>query len=575
MAEIPERPKKPSPPPAGKLPAGKLPSGKVAPSEAGATPPPEKPVVKAVAKPPIPKAKRSAPEPVPVGKLVTPASVAPPPAAPPSIGPASFPSGVASHSGAFRARRRGTPAAVWAVVGLGVVGAGVLGVFLVLQGQKDETADRSEKHASKSSAKKDHTASNDDQPREKPSYKQDASKADPGDKKTAKQPDAAANDKPSDKPASKPSDKPSPAPADPATPVQPSPAVAVKQFRGIEEVPLGDRPAAVDNLINDCVALLDAGKFDEFFQAHVDPRDRGAPPPAIGRRGRNDSPYDVLAQGTEKIGRILAGIGNRQPHVFEDGKIVVFDLAWRTRPTFVEHEGRWYLSRGVATSMERRFVGMSDQEELIYLLEIAHGKPAVAPDAGQRDGAELGAIEQLVQMGAIVALSHPDEEYRRAAVMLTDKFKGGDAGLELLGQLNDRSQITVLVVDGMSGSNITEEIGLMEFDNLTHVEYLRFTNTPVQRHPVTVHFQEMSKLKTLILDGGSQVGDVQISDHLRTCAELKRLSLKGDLIADSTLERLKKFSLLEALELNVPSGSVTAGAVKGLRDAVPGLWVDY
>lgn len=568
MAETPERPKKPLP-------------AKANPDQAAAPPPPpgappEKPVVRAVAKPPIPKAKRSAPEPVPVGKLVTPSSVAPPPAAPPSVGPESFAPHVSGHvhGGGVRARHRGTPGAVWGIVALGVVAAAALGVFLVVQGQKDADADKSEKQASKTSGKKDHAAPGDEKPRDKPAAKPDAKSPNSDDPRNAKPSDAAASDKPSDKTPTKPSDKPKPAPANPA-PADPPPAVAVKQFRGIEEVPVGERPAALDNLINDAIALLGAGKIEEFFQTHVDPRDRGVVPPAVGRRGRNDSPYDVLAQGTDKIGQILAGIGNRKPHAFEDGKILVFDLAWRTRPTFVEHEGRWYLSRGKQTHMEQRFVGMSDQEELIYLLETAHGKPAVAPDAGQRDGAEQGAIEQLLQMGAIVALSHPDEEYRRAAVMLTDKFQGGDAGLELLGQLNDRSQITVLVVDGLSGSNITEEVGLMEFDNLAHVEYLRFTNTPVQRHPVTVHFQEMSKLKTLILDGGSQVGDVQISDHLRTCVELKRLSLKGSLITDSTLERLKTFSVLEAVELNVSGGAVSAGAVKGLREAIPGLWVDY
>jgi hypothetical protein len=110
---------------------------------------------------------------------------------------------------------------------------------------------------------------------------------------------------------------------------------------------------------------------------------------------------------------------------------------------------------------------------------------------------------------------------------------------------------------------------------LTYLEYLRFTNVPVQRHPVTVHFQEMSRLKTLILDGGTQVGDVQISDHLRTCVELKRLSLKGDRISDSTLDRLKKFTLLESLELNLPSGAVTAAGVADLRKSIPGLWIDY
>jgi hypothetical protein len=110
----------------------------------------------------------------------------------------------------------------------------------------------------------------------------------------------------------------------------------------------------------------------------------------------------------------------------------------------------------------------------------------------------------------------------------------------------------------MSGSNITEEIGLMELDQLAYVEYLRFTNVPVQRHPVTVHFQEMSKLKTLILDGGSLVGDSQIADHLRTCAELKRVTFKG-----------------ESLELEGPSNAVSAGGVADLRKSVPGLWVDY
>jgi hypothetical protein len=179
-------------------------------------------------------------------------------------------------------------------------------------------------------------------------------------------------------------------------------------------------------------------------------------------------------------------------------------------------------------------------------------------------------------MGAIIALTHPDEEYRRSAVMITRKFKGGDEGLALLGQLSDRSQMVALVVDGMSGSNITEEVGLMEFDGLEYLEYLRFVNTPVTRHPVTVHFAEMSRLKTLIFDGGDQVSDAQINDHLRTAADLQRFSIQGDRITDSTLEYIQsRFPGLTSLELNVPQGAVTPGAVANLRKALPGLWVDF
>jgi hypothetical protein len=585
MAETPERPRKPSLPKAtpaqapssgGTPPAGKLPSGKAVPRDSsGAVPAPDKATVRAVNKPPVAKTKRSTPEPVPVGKLVTPASVAPPPSSPPGVNPVSFSAGPAGHSSAFRPRRRGTPPALWAMFGLGIVAVAVLGAFLFMQMQnKDETADISDK--------KDHKTSQTDDAKKSDKNDTDSDKTDDGksnEKNTAKGRDEKKNDEttgPKKEPAEESNGNSSETPKPtPDTPVEPPQRVAVQQFRGIEEVPTGERPAALDNFINDCIAQLEADKFEEFFQANVDPRDRGTAPPAVGRRGRSDSPYDVLAQGTERIGPIFAGIGARTPYLFEDGKIAVFDLSQRTRPTFVEHEGRWYLSRGEATHMEQRFVAMSDQEEVVYLLEITSGKPAVAAADGGREGAEQGVIDQLVGMGATVALSHPDEEYRRSAVMITEKFKGGDAGLALLGQLNDRSQMVALVVDGMSGSNITEEIGLMEFDQLTHVEYLRFINVPVQRHPITVHFAEMSRLKTLILDGGSQVGDSQIADHLRTCAELKRISFKGDRISDSMLDRFKKFTLLESLELKAPSGAVSAGAVADLRQSVPGLWVDY
>jgi hypothetical protein len=595
MADTPERPRKPGPPkpgsqqPAppqptpGKLPssggtppAGKLPTGKAVPRDSSdAVPAPDKATVRAVNKPPLAKVRRATPETVPVGKLVTPASVAPPPSTPPGVDRIAFSAGTAGQSGAFRARRRGTPPVVWAMFGLGVVAVGVLGAFLIMKSQdKDETEAKSDAKDHKAAHKNDDAKKDakDDDSKNKPDATDEKKGAKSPDDKPKATPAEDSNKKPAGEERGKPNEAPKPVPE---TPVQAPPKVAVKQFRGIEEVPTGERPAALDNFINDCVAQLEAGKFEEFFQANVDPRDRGAAPPAIGTRRRNDSPYDVLAQGTERIGRILAGIGTRTPYLFEDGKIVVFDLSPRTRPTFVEHEGRWYLSRGKFTQMDQRFTAMSDQDEIVYLLETTSGKPAVAAADGGRDGAEQGVIDQLIGMGATVALSHPDEEYRRSAVMLTDKFKGGDAGLALLGQLNDRSQLVVLYIDGMSGSNITEEIGLMELDQLAYVEYLRFTNVPVQRHPVTVHFQEMSKLKTLILDGGSLVGDSQIADHLRTCAELKRVTFKGDQISDSMLERFKKFTVLESLELEGPSNAVSAGGVADLRQSVPGLWVDY
>lgn len=465
--------------------------------------------------------------------------------------------------------------AVWGVVGLGVVAVGVL-IFVLLTRPDDEsTADKSPdkgdatKQAQANAAKSDKPkpAASDDAPPPTKSAKGDPDNPDGANNKPA--------DKPNDQPAPTPSDKPPETPTEQPTPPVAPPAVAVKQFRGIEEVPTGDRPAALDLLIADSVAMLAAGKFDEFFATHVDPRDRGATPPAVGRRRRDDSPYDVLAQGTDKIAAILSGIGDRQPHLFEDGKIAVFELSASTRPTFVEHDGTWYLSRGVATSMDRRFKALTDQEEIIYLLEITSGQRAVAPADAGREGTEQGIVEQLTQMGAIVALTHPDEEYRRSAVMITSKFKGGDDGLALLGQLSDRSQMVALVIDGMTGSNITEEIGLMELDGLEYLEYLRFVNTPVTRHPVTVHFADMSRLKTLIFDGGDQVSDVQINDHLRNAADLRRLSIKGDRISDSTLEYIKsRFAGLVSLDLDVPPGAVTPAAIADLRKAIPGLWVD-
>ncbi len=503
-----------------------------------------------------------------MGKLVTPATVAPPPPpSAPSFDPTSLSTGHSGHSGAFRARRRGTPAAVWAVIGLGVVAVGALIVVLATRTGDDETADKPKDKSANRSADKS-TAKN--AADEKGSANAAGKKDDDAPKRSDAKTGGSA-DKPLPSPNEKPVVKPGEEPVSPAVP----PTVAVKEFRGIEEVPIGERPASLDTVISDSVALLEAGKFDEFFATHVDPRDRGATPPAVGRRRRDDLPYDVLAQGTDNITRILAGIGKRMPHLFEDGTIAVFDLAPRTRPTFVEHEGKWYLSRGLATSMKRRFANLTEEQEIIYLLEITSGEPAVGPADAQRDGTEQGVIEQLLQLGAYVALSHPDQEYRRSAVMITNKFEGSDDGLALLGQLSDRSQMVALVVDGMSGANITEEIGLLEFDGLTYLEYLRFVNTPVLRHPVSIHFADMSRLKTLTFDGGDQVGDIQISDHLRKCAELKRLSIEGDRISDSTLERFKKFTLLESLELNVPSGSITPAAVANLRKSMPGLWVEY
>ncbi|MEX2188234.1 MAG: hypothetical protein WD875_15615 [Pirellulales bacterium] len=436
---------------------------------------------------------------------------------------------------------------------------------------KEETADNSaEKNAAHSDTKDNEASKKTDHPQPaakdgKATPPQANSDSDPnGD---GKKPTVAANEKPAEAPIEKPSVQ----PVTPATP----PAAAVKEFRGIEEVPIGERPAALETMIADSVVLLEADKFDEFFATHVDPRDRGPTPPAAGRRRRNDSPYDVLNQGTERIATILSGIGQRKPHLFEDGKIAVFDLSSRTRPTFVEIEGKWYLSRGVATSMDRRFANLTPAQEIVYLLEVTSGEPAVGPADAQREGTEQGIIEQLVQMGAYVALSHPDQEYRRSAVMITEKFKGGDAGLALLGQLSDRSQMVVLVVDGITGANITENVGFFEFASLEYLEYLRFVNPPPLTIPLTVHFQEMGKLKTLIFDGGDLVGDTQISDHLFRAAELKRLSIKGTRISDSTLERLKKFTVLESLELDVPAGAVTPAAIADLRKSKSGLWVEH
>jgi hypothetical protein len=147
--------------------------------------------------------------------------------------------------------------------------------------------------------------------------------------------------------------------------------------------------------------------------------------------------------------------------------------------------------------------------------------------------------------------------------------------LALLGKLNEISQMTVLVVDGMAGSNITEEVGFMEFDGLEHLEYLKFINTPPLQHPVTVHFANMGKLKTLIFDGGDKVSDAQISDHLRGAVELKYLSIKGSRFSDSTLERLKTFTFLESVSLDLPPGSVTPVGIADLRNSKSGLWIDF
>lgn len=570
---------KPVPPPPEQPPAESTSKPPVKPAVPSGKPavPTGKPVVRSVEPQPPARLKRAAPGVVPVGKLVTPASVAPPP--PPSLDEgfpaASFTTGAAGQSSAHRARRRGTPAAVWGVIGLGVVGVAVLAIVLLMQrDNKDDSIAKPDKKAAAKDASKDET------PNDKKSDEKKPADKDQSDAKPAEKDAKSANGKPQDDPTTKPkppTDKPRDKPAEkPVTPApEEAPAIVVKQFRGIEEVPTGDVPAALTNVITESVGLLKAGKFAEFFEQHVDPRDRGATPPAAARRTKNQSPYDVLAQGSEKTGDILAGIGDRKPHLFEDGKIAVFDLSPFTRPTFVEHEGRWYLSRGVKTHMERRFLPLTEEQEIIYLLEIAHGKPAVGPADAKREGTEQGIIEQLLQMGAYVALSHPDEEYRRSAVMLTEKFKGGDDGLALLGKLNEISQMTVLVVDGMSGSNITEEVGFMEFDGLTYLEYLRLTNIPPLQHPLTVHFVELAKLKTLIFDGGDKVSDSQISDHLRSAVELKRLSIKGSRISDSTLERLKMFTFLESVHLDLPPGSVTPAGIADLRNSKSGLWVDY
>jgi hypothetical protein len=587
--------------------------------------------VRAVKQPPPPPADADNEDSgvLPVGKLVAPPATKPP-AAPHEADEMSLDFGsfdapaapsrgaAAAYSPVMRGRRKDALPGMWIGVGIGAVVVAGLVVVLLVRGNGDKTADAS--HASKAADKAadadkpagaaagekstdasnaaDKSAGEKEKPADKSADKpaeneKAADKSSPDkaastnpavsaaadkDKTGNKSSDPSAGKAPGDKKPSRPAHRPGNKPT--ATEEMP----VTQQYRGIEEVAKADAPEALKKFVTESAASLKNGEFEKFFENDVDPRDRGTLPAATPARwSPDDLPYDVLAQGKLRVTAMFAMLATQQPRMFEEGKIAVYDLSPRTKPTFVLHEGRWYLSRGLATAMEKRFRTLTDQEQLVYLLETATGAKAAHCSDPMFTGQKKEIANQLEQQGVIVAILNPEEQRKGCAVRLTRKFSSGNTGLYTLPALNNVSPIVVLVIDEIvnyakddTEETYLDESGLQALASLTSVEYLSYNGVPTSETSVLLHFQDMAKLRRVFINGGALDDGEAITSDLDKTTDMNVFTLCLDQPTESILNAFKKYPTLHSLTLQSRrKTAVSDEAVASLREAMPGLWVDY
>jgi hypothetical protein len=126
-------------------------------------------------------------------------------------------------------------------------------------------------------------------------------------------------------------------------------------------------------------------------------------------------------------------------------------------------------------------------------------------------------------------------------------------------------------IDAMSGFT---DVGLIELDGLVSLRYFKFVHT--QTHdPLTIHVRQMTKLETLILDGGEHLTDADMNS-LQLLVAVRHLTLSGRGISADGVEKLNVLSQLKTLSLDIaPADVLSASAIDQLRAAIPGLWVDW
>jgi hypothetical protein len=178
----------------------------------------------------------------------------------------------------------------------------------------------------------------------------------------------------------------------------------------------------------------------------------------------------------------------------------------------------------------------------------------------------MSVISQLEGMNALVAATM-DAEDQRFAVLLGPKYSGGLEGMKLFGQLGNLAMLVCESPPGFDDNMLTE------LDEMTQLHYLKLVGV-ASPLPITLHFREMTRLETLIVEGGL-MEDIHM-EHLSKMANLKRLTLFGRGLSDAALDRLHAVSSLRELTLEIqPAGAFSGEAVASLRRAIPNLWVDW